>query len=592
MDLFFSSWRDYWQGAETVELVGSVFTKPEVVRLILDLADYTPTRRLADVRLLEPSCGDGAFLSEIVLRLVASERTAVGTIEWSDPRLDEAIRAADISESSVTSARELARELLVRSGCPEDRALHLTAKWILHTDFLLHEWPGTFDFVVGNPPYVRIEELPKRVLMRYRELYETTSDRADIYVAFIQRGLEALSSNGVLAYICANRFTKNKYGGALRHLIASAYRVRHFINLEHTNPFLTDVSAYPAIFVIDRQRGASTEAATLDQIDPETLQRLRDEVSGLAPTRELVSGFARWYPRGEPWTSTCSVEHATLGRLTERLPTLEESAPGTKVGIGVATGADRVFVLAHKSESIEESRQIPLIMARGVCNDGLKWSGSYLINPFRDEDDGRLVDLADFQGLAAHFGSHAAVVRKRHVSRSRPESWYRTIDRIWPKLQHTPKLLIPDIQVGCVIGLDYGAFYPHHNLYWITSTAWPLEALKALLRSDLVTQQVRAYSVQMRGGSLRYQAQTLRRLRIPRLATLSESLLEQLAQVAASSDTGALNELAREAFGLVACGNGAVSDLGPGGAEEYADRPTASTIYDGFPSAQPIASAS
>ena len=99
-----------------------------------------------------------------------------------------------------------------------------------------------------------------------------------------------------------------------------------------------------------------------------------------------------------------------------------------------------------------------------------------------------------------------------------------------------------------MIGLDEGAFYPHHNLYWITSTSWPLEVLKALLRSDLVTQQVRAYSVQMRGGSLRYQAQTLRRIRLPRLAALSDNLLEQLAANASNQSTDALDELAKESF--------------------------------------------
>jgi hypothetical protein len=552
MDLFSSSWRDYWQGAEGAEPVGAIFTKPEVVRLILDLADYVPTRRLAASRLLEPSCGDGAFLSEILLRLLASERNAQGIIDWSDPLLEHAIRAADISESSVTFARSLARELLVKEGCAEPRAASLAETWILHTDFLLSEWSGHFDFVIGNPPYVRIEDLPKRVLVRYRELYETTSDRADIYVAFIQRGLEVLGEGGVLAYICANRFTKNKYGSALRRLIASKYRVRHFINLEHTQPFLSDVSAYPAIFVIDRNVGSSTNAATLDDIAPETLHRVHAEVSSSKRHRKLVSRFARWYPRGEPWISTSSVEHAILDRLSESLPTLEESAPDTKVGIGVATGADQVFVLNQKSERIEESRQLPLIMSRDVSNAELSWSGSYLINPFRDEDDGQLVDLKRYPGLADHFESNAQLIRNRHVSRSRPESWYRTIDRIWPKLQRIPKLLIPDIQVGCVIGLDDGAFYPHHNLYWITSTSWPLEVLKTLLRSDLVTQQVRAYSVQMRGGSIRYQAQTLRRLRIPRLVSIPDRLLGQLASLASSPDTAAINELACEAFGVLA----------------------------------------
>lgn len=56
---------------------------------------------------------------------------------------------------------------------------------------------------------------------------------------------------------------------------------------------------------------------------------------------------------------------------------------------------------------------------------------------------------------------------------------------------------------------------PHHIVYWITSTTWDLRKLQALLQSDMVTDQLRAHSVAMRGGSLRYQAQNLRRVRIP-----------------------------------------------------------------------------
>ena len=82
-------------------------------------------------------------------------------------------------------------------------------------------------------------------------------------------------------------------------------------------------------------------------------------------------------------------------------------------------------------------------------------------------------------------------------------------------LTRTPKLVIPDIQPGGIIGYDSGRTYPHHNVYWITSATWDLRALQTILQSDLVTDQLRALSVAMRGGSLRYQAQSLRRLRVP-----------------------------------------------------------------------------
>lgn len=551
LELFAPKWEDLWQGTDTHEPVGAVFTRPEIVDLILDLAGYSAMEvRLSTRSILEPSCGDGAFLEAILKRLVDSERVHADPIDWNDSTLDSAIRAVDINAGSVEKARALIVSKLTHAGCPGARSASLADGWLVHADFLLKEWDHKFSFVVGNPPYVRLEDLPKAVLNHYRRAFSTATDRADLYVAFIERGLQLLATEGVLAFICANRFAKNQYGAALRKLIAQRFHVRHFLNLEHTQPFLQEVSAYPAIVVLDRQRGEPTNAASLPDLSDETLEAVRRGISCPGKPGKLVSIFSEWYQDGSPWRTTSLAEHQFLASLEERFPHLETSAPGTKVGIGVATGADPVFVLDGKHPTIEESRQIPLLMSQDVRVDSLSWSKHFLVNPFSDTDDGSLISLAEFPGLGDYLEGSSDRLKNRHVAKTRPATWFRTIDRIWPKLQFVPKLVLPDIQPGGVVGLDPGNYYPHHNLYWITSDSWDLRALQALLRSTYVLVQVRAFSVQMRGGSLRYQAQTLRRLRLPSLATLSPASLSKLASVATSKEQDQIDKAASEAFGI------------------------------------------
>lgn len=552
LDLFEITWRDLWAGHDQHEGVGAVFTRPEIVDLMLDLAGYTPgSGRLAYTRVLEPSCGDGAFVSRVVSRLAESQREHAGLNGWNDPALDDSLRAADISPASLDAARNMIREQLTAAGCPLPRANSLANTWTVHTDFLLHSWPGRYDLVVGNPPYVRIEDLPKRVLERYRAVFSTVGDRADLYIAFLERGLQLLSPGGVLAFITANRFAKNLYGRKLRKLIADRYHVRYYLNLEHTQPFLSEVSAYPAILLIDQARGKPTQAATLEDIRTETLDAVRRAAECSDRGAAGVTEFPSWYPDGSAWLTTSHDEQRSLDRLNDTLPALESSGPGTKVSIGVATGADRVFILAGKSEEIEDERQIPLLMASNISNQAITWSGKYLINPFAPS--GEAVDLARYPGLAAYLERHADQLRRRHVARQRPHAWYRTIDRIWPELQTRPKLVIPDIQgsASTTIGLDEGKFYPHHNVYWITSDSWDLRALKTLLRSTIVVRQVSAYSVQMRGGSLRWQAQTLRKLRVPPLEGISDSILERLVDVSCSENQEEIDDAAEEAFGVL-----------------------------------------
>lgn len=552
LDLFETTWEDVWAGRDSAASYGAVFTRPEVVDLILDLADYRlGPHRLADRRVLEPSCGDGAFLLRIVQRLIDSERaTFPAGIDWMDVTLDIAVRAVDIDGPAVDALRGDVAELLVIAGCPEPRARELAETWLWRTDFLLHEWSDPFDIVVGNPPYVRIEELPRPVLQRYRSLYSTLTDRADLYVAFMERGLQLLSHGGVLGFITANRYTKNLYGRSLRRLIADQYRVRFFLNLEHTQPFEAEVSAYPAITVIDRQHGGATRAGEIHSLEHQVLSAARDAALTPAPPPAPLQEFERWYPDGGAWITTCRSEHQHLNALRTRLVSLEQSAAGTRVGIGVATGADRVFILNSQDRTVEADRQLPLVVAADLSNQEIQWSGHVLLNPFASVNDGSLVDLHAYPGFAAYLREHRERLESRHVARNRPHQWYRTIDRIWPDLQTQPKLLIPDIQSPSsgVVAFDPGHFYPHHNLYWIVSNGWDLRALKALLRSSMVLNQVRAYSVQMRGGSLRWQAQTLRKISVPPLDSLRDGVIGRLVEVAESADLQEIDEAAEPAF--------------------------------------------
>lgn len=184
IDLFTNSWEALWKDAIPESGVGSVYTRPEIVSLILDLAGYRSSEGdLSRLRVLEPSCGSGAFVTQIVERMIASREKAPDQAEWDSPHLAEALRAVDINPTAVRNLREEVQSTLIRSGCPEARASELAETWIFQTDFLLHDWNNCgFDFVLGNPPYVRIEDFPRPVLQEYRNRSTTARDRSDIYI--------------------------------------------------------------------------------------------------------------------------------------------------------------------------------------------------------------------------------------------------------------------------------------------------------------------------------------------------------------------------------------------------------------------------
>ena len=516
---------------------GAVHTKPVVASFILDLAGYREDVPLHTLRLLEPSFGDGVFLSEAVRRLLVSWTRA--NCPGGAGSLADAITAVEVHRGTFESTRARLSKLVLSHGLTEREASLLLDEWLVCDDFLLAPLAGPFDAVVGNPPYLRQDAIPSALVERYRRDYATVYDRADLYVPFIQRGVELLGDGGRLTYICADRWMKNKYGGPLRRFLASRVALRHVVGMHGADAFEDEVDAYPSVFTVER--GADnprTAVASSPEIDGAGLTRLARQLEeGTGDTvRGVMSGDGPWLLR----------DTSLLRTFEARFPTLAEA--GCRVGIGVATGADRVFISAADALDVEPDRVLPLAMAKDVREDGtVEWSGKALANPF--SDDGSLVDLAEHPRLAAYFERHSDALRRRYVARKNPARWYKTIDKVNVALTSTPKLLIPDIKGKAAIGYDSGLLYPHHNLYFVTSESWDLRALQAVLRSRVAEFQVASYAVKMRGGYLRFQAQYLRRVRIPEWASVSAALRSQLI-AAATGARDACDHAARVLYAL------------------------------------------
>ena len=489
---------------------GAVYTRREVVEFMLDLAGYTEDKPLGRMRLLEPSCGAGDFLLPAVQRLLKAARRD----KVSARGLLQAVRGVELHRETFAETRDKLLALLHEHGFARRDATALAEAWLVNADFLLQPFSTGFDFVAGNPPYVRQEMIPAPLLAEYRRRFHTLYDRADLYVPFMEKSLRLLAPDGVLAFICSDRWMKNRYGGPLREMISGGYALRFSVDMVGTEAFQSEVTAYPAITVIQRGAHGPVRVAHRPEISAAALSGLSARLNG--PSCHLNG--AAWElpglpPGSDPWLleSDSLPSLALVRRLEAGFPSLEEA--GCTVGIGVATGADKVFIGPLEALDVEDERKLPLATTRDILTGTVQWRGLGVVNPF--EDDGRLADFGSYPRFAAYMQRHREVLSKRHCAQRANGSWYRTIDRITPSLAKRPKLLIPDIKGEANIVLDESGLYPHHNLYYITSQEWPLGALQRVLLSGIARLFVRAYSTKMRGGCLRFQAQYLRRIRLP-----------------------------------------------------------------------------
>ena len=529
---------------------GEVFTRRWVVELILEVAGYRSDLDLASLVAVEPSCGSGAFLGPMVERLSKSLRGCGETLDDASA----ALRAYDLQEANVEASRALVAKTLADDGWEVSEAVAAAERWISCADYLLASHAEGFaDLVVGNPPYIRWDDIDADTALEYRRRCPTMGGRADIYIGFFEVGLRSLRDGGALAFICADRWMRNQYGTKLRAMLTDGYSVETTVLAHDVDAFEEQVSAYPAITVIRRApQGPSVIANTTSEFGEAEARQFftwfETKRSKPLHARGLSAAtLPHWFGGEASWPMGSPERLATLEYLNDNFGPLEDRERGTRIGIGVATGADQVFVVKGVAD-VEPDRLLPMAMGRDTVTGEMVWSGHYLINPWAA--DGSLVPLDDYPRMAAYFEQHEKVVSRRNVAERRPEQWYRTIDKVEHALTARPKLMFPDMKMTSHPVLDRGGFYPHHGLYFIVSDEWDLEVLGGLLLSKVAEFFIDCYAVKMRGGTMRFQAQYLRRIRVPRPGEIDKATAKKLSSAFLARDVASATDAALSLYGI------------------------------------------
>lgn len=493
---------------------GVVNTKVSVVKKMLDLVGYKGNKDLSKIKILEPSAGNGAFAIEIITRLYESSNKHNFNFNLALSN----IYLCELNEQIANELQDNIKSLLCSYG-------DFKLKNIFIQDFLQLELIKKFDIVIGNPPYVRHENISQKLKMIYQRIYSTFTHRSDLYIPFFEKSLRLLNKNGKLIYVCSNRWLKNQYGENLRNLISNQYNLESIIDLEKAEIFQEDVLGYPAITIISNEKG--------------NLNSKYSEISDLnsfIKFEQTKSNSIRINLSNSDWFN-----FPYVGKAYEKyLSKIEEQE--LKIGIGVATGRDSIFISKSFEGIIEEELLLPILTSKDVKSDEIKWCGNYIINPY--DKYGNLINLNDFPLAKKYFNSNKAELSKRHVAKKDQSKFYKTIDKIYPDLLTKPKVILPDISGNRFINVDKGSFYPHHNLYYVTCKSYRDACILAsTLMSDFVYKQLIHIGNKMKGGYPRWQSQNLRKLRIPILKSMPDDIEETLLDAYENKDLLRINKL-------------------------------------------------
>ncbi len=200
-----------------IKELGQVFTPYYIVNFILDEVGYEG-ENLLDKKILEPSGGDGAFLKEIIDRIITYAKEK----RMSDDKILDIIKKNVYGiEIDKHKYKDLINNLVSKINLKISK--NITDSFfdgnIIEGDSLKQKWKD-FDFIVGNPPYVRLHNLDKDYIDFLRnEFHSMKKGMVDLYYAFIEDAFKKVNDNGKISFITPNNFLVNNSGKELRKII-------------------------------------------------------------------------------------------------------------------------------------------------------------------------------------------------------------------------------------------------------------------------------------------------------------------------------------------------------------------------------------
>ena len=422
-----------------------VYTKPAVVKRILDGVGWADDRDLSRSRLLEPAAGNGQFVVEAARRLVASYKTL--GVPLSVANLKERILAFELHPGAASEAQSRTAALLRQLGVHHRTAALCAKAWTKNSDFLLTPAASEeFTHIVGNPPYIRWSKIPGKLKAKYNDALPSAMTGGDLFLPFLDHALEQLCPDGQLGFLCSDRWRFMAFAEPFRQKWLPFLNVSIEEQISARDAFVSEVDSYPNVLLATKRR-----------------RRI--------PRQSLSSPKAS----------------KTLGEL------------GFGVRVGPALGPTAAFVLEAQENDVEPELLVPWIDGSEIAEGQIRWRGRRVVAMY--DTDG-LIDLSRFPGLARRLKRHAARLKKRSIVRN-GSPWYRTIDCVRPEDWNRPKLVLPELANPPRIAIDHSGMIPAHGVYAIFAPNDDLGALYETLRDGGLARGLAGIAPKVKGGYVR-----------------------------------------------------------------------------------------
>ncbi len=413
--------------------------------------------------------------------------------------------------------------------------------WETHFSKIMRE--GGFDVIIGNPPYVRIQTLPRDQVAFFSQNYASATGNYDIYVLFVERALKLLKTGGVLGFIVPHKFFQAAYGKGLRKLIADQKCLMEIVNFSD-NQIFEGSSTYTCLMFLKKDGGRSFKYAEVRKlIEPEKQLATILKSDSFKDENMRVSRIPVAQVEPGAWSFSFEEEASLIQRIKETGKPLAELAD--RMFQGVRTSANEVYVVEIRqsskdiglfySKSLDQEIELethvlhPFLRGEQIRRYETQPGNLFLIFPYRvKEGVPILIKDRDFKTKYPNAWDYLLANKKllqdREGGKMKGPEWYaygrsQNLDMIG-----IPRIFTRDIVDRLSFGFDPNGTHAFVSGYGISlkDKAHSLKYMLALLNSRLLDFYFKKISTPLRGGFYRTFPQFLGQLPI-RLIDFSES---------------------------------------------------------------------
>ncbi|EJR2110862.1 Eco57I restriction-modification methylase domain-containing protein [Campylobacter coli] len=392
-----------------------------------------------------------------------------------------------------------------------------------------------FDLIIGNPPYIRQEEL-KELKPHLAKNYKVYKGTSDIYTYFYELGFNVLKDRGggVLSYITSNKYTRAGYGEALREFLLKNVKFLEYTDLNGIKVF-DSATVDTSILCFEKSKSKDNKFKYL-ALSNEILKTCAYNIG-------LYKDFAEFSQNSLSKESfTFSDENTSaLKAKIERIGTPLKEWYGLNIYRGILTGYNEAFIittekrneiLANCKDEAEKERTAKLIrkMLRGrdIKRYSYEWAGLWVIGTFPSLK----IDIEQYPALKQYLSQFLPRIEQSGEKGCRKKTsnkWFETQDNIaYYEEFEKEKIVYPETTQGAYFVYDNKGIFLEKTAFFIVCEN--LKYLLGLLSSNLITYYYKNFSQGCKLGTKGYQynKHALENLPIPKINSKNQNIVDEL----------------------------------------------------------------